>query len=98
MKVANKVIVVTGAGSGIGRELVLALVPKGARVAAIDLNETTLKETVALAGQHQDKISTHIVNVSDRQAVEALPGEVIAAHGAVDGSSTTPGSSSPLCA
>ncbi|HEY1407784.1 MAG TPA: SDR family oxidoreductase [Promineifilum sp.] len=85
MKVANKVIVVTGAGSGIGRALVLALVNKGARVAAADLNEATLKETVALAGQHQDKISAHVVNVSDRQAVEALPGKVIAAHGAVDG-------------
>ena len=85
MKVANKVIVVTGAGSGIGRALVLALVNKGARVAAADLNEATLKETVALAGQHQDKISAHVVNVSDRQAVEALPGKVIAAHDAVDG-------------
>ena len=85
MKAANKVIVVTGAGSGIGRALVLALVNKGARVAAADLNEATLKETVALAGQHQDKISAHVVNVSDRQAVEALPGKVIAAHDAVDG-------------
>lgn len=85
MKAANKVIVVTGAGSGMGRALVLALVKKGAHVAAVDLNETTLKETVALAGQHGNKISSHVVNVSDRQAVEALLGEVIAAHGAVDG-------------
>ena len=85
MKVANKVIVVTGAGSGIGRELVLALLKKGARVAAIDFNEVTLKEIVALTGQHGDKVSSHMVNVSDRQAVEALPIAVIAAHGAVDG-------------
>ncbi len=79
----NKVIVVTGAGSGMGRALVLALVKKGLRVAAVDLNEATLKETVALAGQ-PGKVSAHIVNVSDRQAVEALPAQVIAAHGAVD--------------
>jgi len=85
MKVANKVIVVTGAGSGMGRELVLALLRKGARVAAVDLNEETLKETIALAGQNGDKVSSHMVNVSDRQAVEALPSAVIAAHGAVDG-------------
>ena len=62
MKVANKVIVVTGAGSGIGRELVLALLKKGARVAAIDFNEVTLKEIVALTGQHGDKVSSHMVN------------------------------------
>jgi len=79
----NKVIVVTGAGSGMGRALVLALVKKGLRVAAVDLNEVTLKETVALAGQ-PGKVSAHIVNVSDRQTVEALPAEIIAAHGAVD--------------
>lgn len=85
MKAINKIIVVTGAGSGMGRALVLGLVNKGARVAAVDLNEKALKETVELAGQHQDKISTHVVNVTDRKAVEMLPDEVIKAHGAVDG-------------
>ncbi len=85
MNVTNKVIVVTGGGSGIGRSLVLSLLNKGARVAAVDLNENTLNETLELAGTHQDKISTHVVNVSDRQAVEALPDEVIEAHGNVDG-------------
>ena len=84
MKPTNKVIVVTGAGSGMGRALVLALLKRGARVVAVDLNESTLKETVALAGA-AGKVSAHVVNVSDRQAVEALPAEVIAAHGAVDG-------------
>jgi NAD(P)-dependent dehydrogenase (short-subunit alcohol dehydrogenase family) len=84
MKPTDKVIVVTGAGSGMGRALVLALLKRGARVAAVDLNESTLQETVALAGQ-PGKVSAHVVNVSDRQAVEALPAEVIAAHGAVDG-------------
>ena len=84
MKPTHKVIVVTGAGSGMGRALVLALLKRGARVAAVDLNESTLQETVALAGQ-PGKVSAHVVNVSNRQAVEALPAEVIAAHSAVDG-------------
>jgi NAD(P)-dependent dehydrogenase (short-subunit alcohol dehydrogenase family) len=85
MQVRDKVIVVTGAGSGMGRALVLALVGKGARVAAIDLNPTTLQETVQLAGPQGSSISTHELSVSDREAVAALPGAVIAAHGAVDG-------------
>jgi NAD(P)-dependent dehydrogenase (short-subunit alcohol dehydrogenase family) len=85
MKANGKVIVVTGGGSGMGRALVLHLLQKGARVAAIDINETTLKETAELAGAGKDRLSTHVASVSDRAAVEALPEAVIAAHGAVDG-------------
>lgn len=85
MNVANKVIVVTGGGSGIGRALTLALIERGARVAAVDLNEETLKETMGLAGTNQDRISLHVLNIADRDAVEALPQAVIDTHGAVDG-------------
>lgn len=42
MNVQNKVMVVTGGGSGIGRELVMQLLAKGARVAAVDINEASL--------------------------------------------------------
>jgi NAD(P)-dependent dehydrogenase (short-subunit alcohol dehydrogenase family) len=85
MNVKDKVIVVTGGGSGIGRELVLALLARGARVAALDINPATLHETHALAGANADKVSLHIVNIADRQAVEALPQQVIQTHGVVDG-------------
>lgn len=85
MKVKDKVIVVTGGGSGIGRELVFELLKKGAHVAAVDINEVNLAETMELAGTQRDKMSTHVVNIADLKAVEALPAEVIAAHSAVDG-------------
>jgi len=85
MKVQGKTIVVTGAGSGMGRELTLLLLRMGARVAALDINETSLKETAALAGEGQGRLSTHLVNITEREAVLALPEAVIAAHGAVDG-------------
>lgn len=85
MKTQNKIIVVTGGGNGIGRELVLHLLNKGARVAAVDINETGLKETAELVGDKKDKLSLHVVNITDRSAVEALPEQVIARHGAVDG-------------
>jgi NAD(P)-dependent dehydrogenase (short-subunit alcohol dehydrogenase family) len=85
MKVQNKVIVVTGAGSGIGRALVHQLVNKGARVAAVDINEATLRETRDLLGAQADRVSLHTLNVTDRGAVEALPAAVIEAHGVVDG-------------
>ncbi len=68
-----------------GRELVLLLLKKGARVAALDINPTTLQETVDLAGENKDRVSSHILNITDKAAVEAFPEQVIAAHGAVDG-------------
>lgn len=85
MNVKNKVIVVTGGGSGMGRELVLNLLAKGAKVAAVDINEATLRETAELANELKKNLSTHVMSVADKEAVEALPAQVIAAHGAVDG-------------
>lgn len=85
MIISSKVFVVTGGGNGIGRDVVLALLRKGARVAAVDVSETGLAETVSFAGAFGDHVSTHVVNIADRAAVEALPGAVVAAHGAVDG-------------
>lgn len=85
MNMQGKTIVVTGGGSGMGRELVLLLLKKGAKVAAVDINEEALKETASLAGGDQSRLSLHHVNITDRAAVLALPEAVIQAHGAVDG-------------
>lgn len=53
LKVQNKVIAVTGGGNGIGRELVLHLLARGAGVAAIDINGPALQETVEFAGNNR---------------------------------------------
>ncbi len=84
MKVQNRVVVVTGAGSGIGRELTLLLLSKGANVAGVDLNPAALEETSSLAGLLSNHLQKFVVNVSDRSAVEALPAEIFAHFGAVD--------------
>ncbi len=84
MRITGKVIVVTGAASGIGREVALEALRRGARVAAADLNAETLAETAALADAGE-RLSTHVLNVADQAAVAALPAEVEAKHGAVDG-------------
>ena len=85
MKVDGKVIVVTGAGSGIGRELALCLLSKGARVAAVDISRDALEQTASLAGRYQHALAPFVANVADRPAVEALPEQVATRFGAVDG-------------
>lgn len=85
MKPTGKVFVVTGGGGGIGRALVLQLVREGTRVAALDINQATLEETRQLAGDKQSEISIHVLDVTDRAAVEAFPPKVIETHGTVDG-------------
>src|SRR6266478_3541652 len=49
MEIAGKVAVVSGAGSGIGRAAVLALVDRGAKVVVADIDEGAGRQTVALA-------------------------------------------------
>jgi short-subunit dehydrogenase len=85
MKIKNKTIVVTGGGNGIGRELVLALLKDGARVAAVDISEKGLQETQNLAGELSKNLSSHVVDIIDKPAVISLPEKVVAIHGQVDG-------------
>lgn len=85
MQVTDKVFVVTGGGNGIGREVALGLLKRGARVAAVDLSAAGLAETVSLAGAPVGRLTTHALSVADRAAVLKLPDAVIKAHGQVDG-------------
>jgi NAD(P)-dependent dehydrogenase (short-subunit alcohol dehydrogenase family) len=85
MRATGKTLAVTGGGNGIGRELVLELLNRGARVAALDISEPGLEETARIAGAASDRLSTHVVNIADRAAVEALPSAIVVAHGQIDG-------------
>lgn len=85
MKASGKTVAVTGGGNGIGRELVLELLRREARVAALDVSEAGLAQTASLAGESVDRMTTHVADITDRTAVEALPAAVIDAHGQIDG-------------
>lgn len=84
MKVLGKVIVVTGAGNGVGREITLQLLNKGAKVAAVDISLEGLKETARLAGSTKN-LTLHEVNIMDRDMILYLAEEVNNIHGQVDG-------------
>jgi short-subunit dehydrogenase len=85
MNVENKVILVTGGGSGMGRELVLQLVAKGAKVITIDINEAALEETMELAGNNASSVKTFVIDITDRRSVEGFASTAISQFGVVDG-------------
>jgi short-subunit dehydrogenase len=79
----DRVAVVTGAASGIGRALSLALARRGAHVALVDLNAAGLAEVEREIGGLGRKASSHVADVADRARMAELPDEVIGAHGRV---------------
>ena len=84
MRLRDRVLAVSGGGSGIGRQLVLGLLARGARVTASDIRSEGLAETKDLANAG-DRLHTVVADVTDREAMHALPELVVDAHGVVDG-------------
>ena len=79
----DRVAVVTGAASGIGRATALALAERGADLALADLDEVGLHAVARQIEEHGRRASVHAVDVADRRRMEAFVGEVLAAHGRV---------------
>jgi short-subunit dehydrogenase len=69
MKIQGKKFLVTGAGNGMGREVTLELLRRGATVVGIDINESFLADTAALAGEANTHLTTARLDISDRNAV-----------------------------
>ncbi len=78
----DRVAVITGAGSGIGRALAHALADEGCHLALVDVDEERLEAAQIELGETDRKVTTYVVDVADREAMEKLPGHVVADHGA----------------
>jgi NAD(P)-dependent dehydrogenase (short-subunit alcohol dehydrogenase family) len=82
---SGKLAVVTGGGSGMGRELTRQLAAQGCAVAACDLNQDTMAETVALARAEAPpgvRVTGHECDVADEAQVLRFRDEVLAGHAA----------------
>lgn len=79
----NRVIVITGAGSGIGRALALNLAERGAKLAISDIKEETVAETAKLCERFTRDVLVTQLDVADKAAMQAYPQKVIQRFGAV---------------
>jgi len=78
------VAVITGAGGGLGGALSLGLAAKGCSLALADISSEALAKTAASLPDSAGKVTQHIVDVTDRKAMEKFRDEVLAAHGGIN--------------
>ncbi|QAV69270.1 SDR family oxidoreductase [Salinibacterium sp. UTAS2018] len=76
--------IITGAGSGIGQATALRLLAEGGTVAALDISEAGLADTVAKAGDAADRLSTVVVNIADEESVRGAVAAAVAQLGGLD--------------
>jgi short-subunit dehydrogenase len=84
MQFQNKVAVITGAGSGIGRGLAQSLAKRGCHLALADVNAQGMQDTVQLLAASGVRVSQHVLDVASREQVAALPAAVVTVHAQVD--------------
>ncbi|MFD2054774.1 SDR family NAD(P)-dependent oxidoreductase [Mesorhizobium calcicola] len=79
-RLSGRRVVLTGAGSGIGRATAVLMAAEGATLALLDLREDGLRETYSISSG-----STHLVDVSDQSSVELAIARAANAMGGIDG-------------
>ena len=80
MTITGRTAVVTGAASGIGREIAWQLAARGAHVLATDLDGTGIEDVA----RDRDRIEARVVDVTSRDDLEAAIEHVVARHGRLD--------------
>ncbi len=84
MRFTNKVCLITGAGSGIGRATARSFAREGGRVLVIDINETGANETVQLIASENGIADFAVADVSKSSAVKAAVQKAVDLWGKID--------------
>jgi len=80
----QRVVIVTGAAHGIGRAIALAFAELGARVIGCDLLAEELRETERMAATGSSRLTARPLDVTSRDAVQAMARETLATFGRID--------------
>jgi len=83
VKLDNKTIIITGAGSGIGRETAIVASRQGAKVIMLDLSEEGLNETFSLLEGNGHAF--HVIDLADINSIIGLIKEIVNSSGIIDG-------------
>lgn len=81
--IRDRTAAITGAASGIGQALALRLADRGCHVSLSDIDEIGLADTARQAEAHGVRVTSRVVDVADRQQVEAWADATVRDHGAV---------------
>lgn len=84
MRLANKVAIITGGGSGIGRETAIKFAKEGAKVAVWDLNLIEVEKTVNEIKNNGGVGKAYEVDVTDRKQVEEAVEDVLEEFSKID--------------
>lgn len=80
----NNIFVVTGGGNGIGREVVFELLRQGAKVAALDINEEKLQETLKLSN-NSEHLKLYPLDITNAEGVRKVHQQIVEHFGQIDG-------------
>ncbi|MGN6109408.1 MAG: SDR family NAD(P)-dependent oxidoreductase, partial [Kofleriaceae bacterium] len=83
-RAAARVVLITGAGGGIGRATAVAFAEAGAAVIAVDIDRAAAERTAELCSLLGPRATAHAVDVADPAAMTALAAQVAERHGALD--------------
>lgn len=84
MRLADKVALITGAGSGIGRAMAVLFAQEGARVFVADLDEGSAAETARLIAQAGGEAASRRVDVTRSEDVQAMVVDCLERFGRID--------------
>lgn len=85
MRFENKVVIITGAAGGIGKEIARKLASEGAKLTLVDLNEEAVKSVVAELNLSDDQVLTLKTDVSKEADVKNYVDRTVEKFGRIDG-------------
>ena len=85
MNLRDRVVVITGAGRGLGESIAVSMAQRGAKLALIDLSEEGLNNVKAMCEDYGVEARTYMANVADEDQVVATFKNIVADFGAIHG-------------